>query len=155
VQQQPPLYVGDDDQSDIDDEDGPARWTAHQLEAQHRLQAEAHDFLIGARYQHPDTKRIYEIFNIFWHKPTNQLAAYRRATDGLPPDQDDVLPFAVEGDHGILALVRVYEEEADAASGLKWPTNEEEMLQLQQQDQQLNEIWTELRDKRKKDQECP
>ena len=149
-----PLHAGDEDISDIDDQDGPARWETHRQLNDGRILAEAHDYLIGAHFQHPITKRIYEVFNVFWHEPTQQLAAYRRASDGLPPDQDDTRAFALQGPDGIITLVETYERQAgDPASTVRWPTNELEMLELQRQDPQLSTILDELGELRSHNQE--
>ena len=79
--------------------------------------------------------------------------AFRRNIDDLPADPFDDFKFRVKGEFGIETLVHKYEANNNnnpnnEINKIKWPTTEEEMLDLQRKDlywgpfiEKLDKMW--------------
>ena len=112
-----------------------------------------YQYLNNKIFTDPNTGRPYKIAVICYDKKTKEPIAYRRNLDDLPADPFDDFPFRVKGEFGIETLVRKYEANHnnhpdDTTNDAKWPTSEEEMLDLQRQDpywgpfvEKLEKMW--------------
>jgi hypothetical protein len=97
-----------------------------------QLAAAAAQELVGGLFQHPTTDRVYEIMYVFWDPVSGKVVANRRSADGAPSTSDDNYSYEVEGEDGVRALAKQFQEFA----GLKnrahqWPRSESEMRMLQ------------------------
>ena len=112
-----------------------------------------YQYLNNKIFTDPNTGRPYKIEVICYDKKTKEPIAYRRNLDDLPADPFDDFPFRVKGEFGIETLVRKYEANNnnhpdDTINDTKWPTSEEEMLDLQRKDpywgpfiEKLDKMW--------------
>ena len=101
--------------------------------------------LLGRIFRDPISNRLYEVIYVTYDKQLKDIA-YRKAMDDLPPHQDDLRPWPIVGFQGIDELTRLYHlthkdvHPTSTIPSIKWPTNEEEMLELQRADPNLTPI---------------
>jgi hypothetical protein len=111
---------------------------------------EPYRYLLKRIFKHPKTKRYYHVVQLDYH-PRLGVIAYRRALDDDPPEHDDDRPWPVIGEGGIVDLVHDYTQNhgiiAIDNDKVPWPTNEEEMRQLQLNDPSLQPVIRALLDR--------
>jgi hypothetical protein len=93
----------------------------------------------------PVQKRPYTVVLPYYDHEVNAVACYRRPLDDNPPHPWDNLPWPVEGNDGIAALVNEHQtqrpdEKQTIRPEVPWPTNEREMFELQRLDPTLQPI---------------
>ena len=96
-------------------------------------------YLRNQIFTDPNTGRPYVVIVICYDKKAKEPVAYRRNLDDLPADPFDDFPFKVIGNRGIEALVKEYSMNGtnntyEEVTNCKWPSSEQEMLDIQKKD---------------------
>lgn len=107
--------------------------------------AQEYGTLQGRSFRHPETGIIYEVMTVEYDINSDQVVARRAPVEGQESCNEDVLLYKVEGENGMAQLVDQYDMYAGLEErSVKWPQNEQEMLQLQKAEEQWNTIITKL-----------
>ena len=87
--------------------------------------------VVGRCFLHPINSQLYEVMHVYWDQNSKQLAVFRKACYQVA-DADDRVPYPLYGKYGVLRPIESYEVNAGYTNAPKWPTTEQEMLELQQ-----------------------
>jgi len=108
------------------------------IETQTDPRTKEYDWLVGRRFNDSETRRNYEVTNIYYDTKSGRCCGLKRPIDDEASEINDLHPIYCDGADGLADMVKNFEQ---GPLQLSWPTTIQEMANAQQKDNEISGLY--------------